>query len=167
MSVTPFSLRLEPEVVTILHRLSERHRLPDSMMVERLIIEAARELKMLDQDAPNVALFELCEWIRDRRRDEPIDPHPDFTLTVFERIQGNPDALALWNKATTTRVGERVDKRIQWVNARIGRFCKHLIGWESGEKVVLARNAGKLIKGYTRLVKPSSSRTHALTRRRP
>ena len=70
---------------------------------------------------------------------------------MFERIQADKVALGLWQKATLPSASKTSAKRVQWVNARIGRFCKHLIGWASKKPVVLPKDAGKLIKGYTKL----------------
>lgn len=80
--------------------------------------------------------------------------HPDFTCQVFERIKSTPELKQLDDKATTPLPSQSADKRRQYVNQCIGRFCKRLIGWQSDEEVALAKDRGGLIKSYTRLKPP-------------
>lgn len=144
----PFSYRLEPAIDDLLNRLAERKRLTQSMMLEWLIIEAAKAEGLLEtRDRPNAALFELFDLIRTTK----IPAQSDFTKLVFQEIQETPKALRLWEQAVGVPAGENADRRRQFVNSRIGRFCKLHIDWDSHEEVILPRNAGMLIKGYTRL----------------
>lgn len=143
----PYSYRLEPAIEEMLGKIAAENKLTKSMMLEWLIIEAARNMKLIPKDDPSVKLVSLFDWIRE----ENIPAQEDYTKVVFQRIQSTPDALRMWQNAVEPRRGERAEKRQQFVNARIGKFCKLNIGWESDEEVVLPKNAGMLIKGYTRL----------------
>ena len=151
----PVSFRLEPAVVEVLGRIAKHHRLPDPLMLERLILDEGGRLGLLQSaDEPNVALHELLRGIADWLRDGHIREEADITLTVFRRIKEDQSMYRLWERATAQRrKGERAEKRRQWVNGRIARFNKHLIGWESAEEVTLPKNEGALIQGYTRFVK--------------
>lgn len=151
----PVSFRLEPAVIDVLRRISNAHRLPEPLMLERLILEEGARLgKLTAADDPNAALHELLRGIADLVRDGHIEAHPDITLTVFRRIKAEQDLCSLWERATKPRRGERPEKRRQWVNGRIARYNKHLIGWDSAEEVTLPKNEGALIQGYTRFKKP-------------
>ena len=54
-------------------------------------------------------------------------------------------------KAIVPLPGQRADKRKRSVNQRLGRFCKRLIRWESGEEIQLGKGSTGLIQSYTRL----------------
>ena len=65
-NATLFAFRLDPAVVDILKQLSARFGLPDAQTVERLIVDAGRAERIVADDDPNVAFFDLLAWIKDQ-----------------------------------------------------------------------------------------------------
>jgi hypothetical protein len=142
--------RLSPDIAEILGNIAKNKHFTEAMVLEMLIRQEAINLGIIGVDHPETAFCNLINEVKGWA----IPAHEDFTLRVFERIDSTPDVLRLWEQAVEPLPGQRADKRKQSVNQRLGRFCKRLIGWESGEEVQLGKGGIKLIRSYTRL-KPS------------
>lgn len=143
-----FSFRIEPAVEAALTKLAADANLTKPMMLEKLILDASVGKGFIKRNDPAVILWQLFDWIK---YESGVVENQDYTRDVFAKIQSTPKALRFWEDATKHNPGERPEKRRQQINSRIGRFCKRLIDWESGPEVTLAKTAGMLIKGYTRL----------------
>ncbi len=146
-----FSFRLDPSLVKILHAVAQHHCLSPAMMIERLVLEEAKRLGLVQPNNPTASLHDLLNWVNGLYMAGTVVANPHFTRIVFEHLQADPVGLQFWMHATTPLPGEKAAKRRQYVNARVGKYCKALIGWKSDKEVVLPKNAGLLIKGYTQL----------------
>jgi hypothetical protein len=144
--------RLSPDIAVILSKMAEERHFTEATVLEMLIRKEAIETGIIGADHPEAAFWYLVNVIKGWA----IPAHEDFTRRVFEHIDSTPDALRLWEQAVTPLPGQRADKRKQWVNQRLGRFCKRLIGWESAEEVQLGKGSVALIQSFTRL-KPSAT----------
>ena len=139
-------LRLSPDIAAILRTVAEERHLSEAMVVEMLITEDAIKRGILGADHPEAAFWSLVGLIERWA----IPAQEDFTLQVFERIASTPEALRLWELAI-------MNNRKKGVNQKLGRFCKHFIGWESAEEVQLGRSSIGLIKSYTKLKPPTAA----------
>ena len=145
----PAAYRIVRPIAETLEKVAEEKKQSSSMVLETLILKEAIDMGIVVQGSPDFALFELF----DRIDNFNLPPEEDYTFNTFEKIR-NSDALRFYNLAVTPLDGERADKRKQFVNQRIGRFCKKKIGWESGDEVTLPKGSDALIKGYTKLIQP-------------
>lgn len=142
----PASYRIAKPFAEILERLSDDKKQSSSMVLEMLVLKVAIDMNIIMKDSPNHALFELFEKIDSF----DISPQSDYTLKVFEQIM-NTDAINLWKLSTFPDKDKTANKRKQFVNQRIGRFCKKKIGRDSDVEVTLPKNSKYIIKGYTKL----------------
>lgn len=119
-------------------------------VVEELIFKKALELKLLAADDPSIAFLKLLDrtaaYLRSRK-----SHGEDITLEWFRAIKTTPELLALHATAVRPTRGITEEKRRQYVHQRIGRFVKEHLGFESVREVVLPRDAGELIRSYTKL----------------
>ena len=147
--------RLSPEVSAVLSQVAAAKNFSEQVVLEDLVRKEAIRMGIIQTDHPEAALGELLEAIV--QWGEPA--HEDFTLRTFERIAATEEALRLWKRAITPLPGQRADKRRQSVNQRLGRFCKRLAGWESAEEKQLGTGSISLIRSFTRLKPPTSSKS--------
>lgn len=148
--------RLSPDIAEILEKVADKKHFSEAMVLEMLIRKEATAMGIIGAGHPEAAFMYLIEAVEGWG----MAAHEDFTLKVFERIKSTPDVMELWEGAITPLPGQRADKRKQYVNQRLGRFCKRLIGWESAEEVQLGKGSIDLISSYTRL-KPSATASSA------
>jgi hypothetical protein len=142
--------RISVEAAALLETVAKAKRFTESVMLEQLIRKEAVESGVISPGHPEAAFSELVNEIKQVAPPE----HPDFTCQVFEQVKSTPELKELYDKAITPLPSQSADKRRQYVNQCIGRFCKRLIGWQSDEEVTLAKDHGGLIKSYTRLKPP-------------
>ena len=146
----PAAYRIVRPIAEILEEIAEEKKQSSSMVLEMLILKEAINMDILVKGSPDFALYELFNRIDNFN----LPAEEKYTFNTFEEIK-NTDALSLYTLAVTPVEGERADKRKQFVNQRIGRFCKKKIGWESDEEVTLPKGSNSLIKGYTKLRDPN------------
>jgi hypothetical protein len=147
--------RISVEAAALLETLAKAKHFTESMMIEQLIRKEAIETGVISTEHPEAAYSELVNEITKVAPPE----HPDFTFQVLEQIKSTPELKELYDKAATPLPSQSADKRRQYVNQSLGRFCKRLIGWESDVEVTLAKDHGGLIKSYTRLKPPPARLT--------
>ena len=139
--------RLSSESAIILETMAAERHYSEAMFLEMLIFREAIAMKVVAADHQEAAFWRLISEIEGWA----IPAQEDFTRKVFERIASEPTALRLWEQAVTPMPGQPADKRKQYINQRLGRFCKRLIGWESAEEVQLGKGSIGLISSFTRL----------------
>jgi hypothetical protein len=142
--------RLSPDVVEILGDVAIRKHFSEAMVIETLVLKEAIEMGVIGANHPETAFWYLINLIEEWA----LPAQEDYTFLVFKEIASSPDALRLWEQAVTPLPNQRADKRKQYVNQRLGRFCKRFIGWESAEEIQLGKGSINLIQSYTRLKPP-------------
>jgi hypothetical protein len=144
------SLRLDASIMEMLQRLTLHFRVSDSFLVERLIVTEAIRVGLMNESHPSACLIRLLDLVAMEVDRIGANATPDLTRAIAEWIPTNPDAGAAYRGALVP-VGTTPERRRQFVNQRLGRFVKEHSGRVSGEEVTLPRDAGLIIKGYTRL----------------
>jgi hypothetical protein len=148
------SLRIDAAVAALLPRIAEEHGLNEALALEKLIVDKAASLGLVQKDSPGAALVALLVSIRGHLDSTPaLAKDPDVTRTVFEWLQRSPRLMKVYEAAIAPPNGVQADKRRQFVHQRVGRFIKDYLGLVSLEEVTLPRGSNSLIRGYTRLGK--------------
>ena len=145
--------RLSSESAIILETMAAERHYSEAMFLEMLIFKEAIAMKVVGAAHRGAAFWRLINEIEGWS----IPAQEDFTRKVFERIASEPTTLRLWEQAVVSLTGQPEDKRKQYVNQRLGRFCKRLIGWESAEEVQLGKGSIGLISSFTRLKSPAAA----------
>jgi hypothetical protein len=147
--------RLSPDTASILEKMAAGKGFSEAMILEQLVRRVARETAVIDADHPEAAFESLLTAIEDMA----VHAHPDFTFEVFKRIEAASDIKTRYDQAIVPLPGQSADRRKWHVNQTIGRFCKRICGWESGEQIQVPKGECSLIKTYTRLKPPSTPPT--------
>jgi hypothetical protein len=152
---THLQLRIDTAVADLIPALCNRHELDPPRLIEKLILEEAKEHRLVPTGDAGRALASLLASVEDLlNKHDYLAQDPDVTLTVFNEIKATPRLMRQYEAAISPPKGVRPEKRRQFVHQRVGRFIKDYLGLVSVEERTLPRGSDALIRGYTRLAKP-------------
>ena len=148
------SQRIDSEAAKALARIAEEDQVTQAVSLEHLIFAEAMKRGWLRKDDSSVAFMALLDETA-THLSKLQSPGEDVTLEWFRTIKADGRLRKLHETAMRPPSAKITpEKRRQYVHQRLGRFVKEFLGYESGQEVVLARNADELIRSYTKLIAP-------------